>query len=161
MTRNLRIPLWTAYAVGTLVTCFVTMILADLGLDVAVLPALAAFVGVQEGGFAGGMFGLAVGVFGWLTGQGAECIFCCAAAGVLCGGWEGRHLRRFGWPCLISAGVALLGSELVKVVLWLLFESAKARTLLIVAGRELLWSMLVAALMCPLFLFIHRRLGRM
>lgn len=162
MTQRMRIPLWCAYGAATLLTLFLGMIFAGLGLPNDVLPALAAMVAVLEGGFTGGVFGLGLGLLGWLGGVGLEDILCCAVIAVACTRWEERRLRRFAGPCLGSALAGLVFTGLVRVVLRLAFGSGGSFvTLLSIAGKEAACSFVAVLLVCPLFLFIHRALSHM
>lgn len=145
---------WTAYLVGAALSCFLSMICANFGWSSDLFPALTAVVAVLEGSFAGGVFGLCLGMLGWLNGGGVEGILCCTAIGLAAGCLKGK---RTILTCLSAALVGLLLSSFVHVLFYLNRGSAAA--LICIVGAEVACSLALTALVCPLFLLGRRRAG--
>ncbi len=126
------------------------------------VPVVIAFVAVLEGSFAGSIFGLCLGLFSCLAqgGEGAGMIFLGAVIGMLAGLWQERKLRNPFFACLFSALAALLGVELVQILLQLLFASNGSLAAMgRIAAFETRYSILLAVPAYLPFRFVYRRLG--
>lgn len=157
--------LWTGYAVAFLIgQFFYAGIFARfplMGSVPVLLPAAVAIVAVLEGSTAGSVFGLCAGLFVCLApGQaGAGMILLGALLGMLCGFAAQRRLRRPFWPCMLEVLVSLFLTELVRTG-WELYSGAGSFGVLCrIAGWELVYSLLLAVPLYPLFRFVHQKLG--
>lgn len=158
--------LWLGYTVALLVLLFVTGgIFARFPLLGSVpdcLPAAIAFVAVLEGRFFGSVYGLGAGLLMTLvhTGHGSGMILLGAVIGMLAGGWYERRLRRYFFPCIMSAALALLAAAVLRGLAALVFApGASFFPVLRIAGLEAVYSLLLAVPAYPMFLFVHKHLS--
>lgn len=132
-----------------------------LGSVPVLLPVAVAMTAALEGSVAGSVFGLCAGLFVCLSpGEGgAGMILLGALLGMLCGFAARPKRRRFFLLCLLESLLSLAVTESIHIV-WGLYTGAGSLGVLCrIGGAELLYSLLLAVPACPLFRFVHKKLG--
>lgn len=164
--RRVSVPLWMGYTAAFLTAWFFSagccVHFPLMGSLPDLVPVCIAFAAVLEGSFAGSVFGLCLGLFSCLAqgGSGAGMIFFGAVIGMLAGLWQQHRLRRHWYACLSSAFLALVGVNALRILLRLVFTGGGSLAVMCrIAAFEVVYSMLLALPVYPLFRFIHRRLG--
>lgn len=155
--RRMSLPLWLGYGGAFLVAWFFSAGIFShfplMGSVPNLVPVCIAFVAVLEGGFAGGVAGLILGLFSWLTLGESTMIFLGAAIGLLAGMYRPR---RHDWLCCMFFGfLALAAVNGVRM----LAGGGSFAVMLRIAGWETVYSILLAPLFYPLFRLTHHHLG--
>lgn len=163
--RRGSVFLWIAYAIVFLICYFFAAGIFGrfplLGSVPNFIPVAIAMVAVLEGSFAGSIFGLCLGLFGFLaqgdTGPGF--LFVGAALGMLAGLLQRDRRRHTFGPCLLASAGCLLVTELVRVVAGLITGAGSLGALARIGALEGLYSLALALPAYFLFRFVYRRLG--
>lgn len=167
MTRQDLITKWTLYALGLLpvwwLELFVLARFPLFGVTPMLLPLAAVVVGVLEGPLAGAGYGLAVGILCdavYFSTNGAMTLGLTLvgwAAGAACTYVLDRNLL----GSILCSAVSLVAIGAGRVFVRMFTGVAPLHVLLGVAIPELLWSLAFAFLICPWFLLIQRRIGKL
>lgn len=163
--RRGNIFLWIAYAIVFLICYFFAAGIFGrfplLGSVPNFIPVAIAMVAVLEGSFAGSIFGLCLGLFGFLaqgdTGPGF--LFVGAVLGMLAGLLQRDRRRNTFGPCFVASAGCLLLTELVRVVAGLITGAGSLGALARIGALEGLYSLVLALPAYFLFRFVYRRLG--
>lgn len=157
---------WLCYALGVLpVWILETMVLNRLpvwGVIPVLLPLAGAAVSLWEGPFSGSLFGLFLGLFadGLYPGTPGGMTLGLALLGCLCGLLAQYGLRQNYLGYLLCSALSLTLIDLVRVA-WSFFSGlAPLPPLALLAGKEILWSLVFTIPIYPLFKWIHSRVGR-
>lgn len=165
MTRQDQIFKWSVYILGFLPVWILDAFLLGhwpvAGTRPILLPLAVVAVAVLEGATAGAVFGLGVGlvwVLGYPSAETALILFL-TVAGMLCGAACQEVLtQNFAGYLLCSAGT-LAALEFFRI-LWALFvQLASPATLLEVAGKELLWTLVWTPAVYLIFRLVFRKVG--
>ena len=163
--RRGSVFLWIAYAIVFLICYFFAAGIFGrfplLGSVPNFIPVAIAMVAVLEGSFAGSIFGLCLGLFGFLaqgdTGPGF--LFVGAVLGMLAGLLQRDRRRNTFGPCFVASAGCLLLTELVRVVAGLITGAGSLGALARIGALEGLYSLVLALPAYFLFRFVYRRLG--
>ena len=156
---------WVAYAAAFLIAYFFSAGIFShfplRGCVPALIPVAIAYAAALEGSFAGSVYGLCLGLFGYLVqpGTGAGMILGGAVIGMLAGCMQERRRRRLMPGCLLCALGALVLTELGQMFTAWFFDRGSLAALAGIAFFELLYSMLLAVPAWFLFHFVYRRFG--
>lgn len=126
------------------------------------LPLAVAMVSVREGASAGAGYGLFVGLFSVLLGEGPAMIFLFSLLGAVLGLIFRYGLQRDFWGCLLGSILALSLLDLLRMSALVIRDGASFFGLLSIALPELLWSILFFPLVFFLYYLAslsHRRRG--
>lgn len=157
---------WLAYALAlALVWVLEAYLLSALplfGIKPMLLPLCAAAVAVLEGASGGTGFGLAVGVLFDATHPGVPgvSILLMALLGLGLGLLAQYVLRQDLVGCLICSALALASIDALRIFRRLLLNSAPLDGMLVLAGKELGWSMCFAPLVYLVFRWVFNRVPK-
>ena len=163
--RRGNVFLWIAYALTFLICYFFAAGIfgrfALMGSVPNIIPVAIAMVAVLEGSLAGSIYGLCLGLFGFLAqgNSGPGRIFLGAVLGMLAGLLHQDRPRNTFGPCMLSSAGSLLLVELVRVVSGLATGAGSLATLARIGGFEALYSLILALPFYFLFRFVYRRFG--
>ena len=163
--RRGSVFLWIAYTIVFFICYFFAAGIfgrfALMGSVPNIIPVAIAIVAVLEGSFAGSIFGLCLGLFGFLAqgDTGPAFIFVGAVLGMLAGLLQRERPRHTLGPCLLASAGSLLLVELVRVLTGLAAGTGSLETMVSIALFEALYSLALALPAYPLFRFVHRRMG--
>lgn len=163
--RRGSVFLWIAYAIVFLICYFFAAGIFGrfplLGSVPDLIPVAIAIVAVLEGSFAGSIYGLCLGLFGFLArgDSSPSLIFLGAVLGMLAGLLQRDRQRHTLGSCLLASAGSLVLVELVRVLLGLAAGAGSVGALVHIALFEALYSLILALPAYPLFRFVHRRLG--
>lgn len=163
--RRGNVFLWIAYAIAFFICYFFAAGIfgrfALMGSVPNLIPVAIAMVAVLEGSFAGSIFGLCLGLFGFLaqgdTGPGF--IFVGAVLGMLAGLLQRDRRRNTFGPCFLASAGCLLLTELIRVASGLIAGTGSLGTLARIGAFEALYSLVLALPAYFLFRFVYRRFG--
>ena len=164
MSRRDFFVKWLAYTVAFFVGWFfVGGIFSRIpigGCVPTLIPAAVAIVAVLEGSTGGAIFGLCLGLLGCLSGwAGASLILCATLIGMFAGCLQERPRRSEAPVCLLSAVAAIVGTELVQLLLHRLAGQGSWLAVSRIALGEGLYSIVLAVPAYFLFYFVYRRFG--
>lgn len=163
MTERRGLLKWVAYTVAFFLVYFFSAGVFPrfpvYGAVPNMIPVMVAFFAIWEGSLPGSVYGLCLGLFQCLAqnGDGASLILLGAVVGMLFGLVDGKKLRHRLVVSMLCALGALLLVETVQVLGIWLFGSASLSTLLRIAGAELVYSLVLALPVYPLFRFAARQ----
>lgn len=162
MTRHDFFVKWTVYAVALLPIWFLeTYVLARLpifGVKPMLLILAAVAVATLEGAASGGAFGLAVGILcDALYGAGGAMTLGLTLIGIATGLAAQYLLRQNLLGCFLCSLGALLAVDACRVGWRLLSGVAELQPMLLVAGKEILWSLVFVTPIYFLFRWVHGR----
>ena len=163
--RRGNVFLWIGYALVFLICYFFAAGIFGrfplLGSVPNIIPVAIAMVAVLEGSFAGSIYGLCLGLFGYLAqgNTGPGLLFLGAVLGMLAGLLQRDRPRNTFGPCLLSSAGSLLLVELLQVLSGLFTGAGSLGTLVHIGACEGLYSLILALPCYFLFRFVYRRFG--
>ena len=163
--RRGSVFLWIAYTLVFFICYFFAAGIfgrfALMGSVPNIIPVAIAMVAVLEGSFAGSIFGLCLGLFGFLAqgDTGPAFIFVGAVLGMLAGLLQRDRRRNTFGPCMLASAGGLLLVELVRVLTGVAPGAGSLGALVHIAAFEGLYSLILALPFYFLFRFVYRRLG--
>lgn len=162
MTRHDFIVKWSVYAAALLpVWLLETYVLARVplfGVKPMLLPLAAVAVATLEGAAPGGAFGLAVGILcDALYGTAGAMTLGVTLIGIVAGFAAQYLLRQNLLGCFLCSLGALVAVDACRMGWRLLAGMAELSPMLMVAGKEILWSLVFVAPLYVLFHWVHER----
>lgn len=157
---------WLAYALALalvwLLEAYLLSALPLFGVKPMLLPLCAVATAVLEGSAGGAGFGLAVGLLFDATQPGVPgvTILLMALLGLGLGLLAQYVLRQDLVGCLICSALALFAIDGLRILWRLLVGSAPLRGMLILAGKEILWSMCFSPLVYLIFRWVFNRVPK-
>jgi len=160
MQRQRFLNTWAGYALALLPLLLLQgLVFPRLPFPGAVpflLPLAVAMLAVREGPSAGAGYGIFVGFFAVLLGEGTAMIFFLSLLGALLGLLFRYGLQRDFWGCFLGSFLALSLLALLRISALVIRDGASFFALVRIAIPELLWSMLFF----PLVFFLYHLAGR-
>lgn len=167
MTTKDFIIKWLAYALALAPVWFANAFLLPgfplLGVIPMLLPLAAVAVATLEGATAGAGFGLAVGILYdaiTLEGLPGAMTFLMALLGLGAGLLAQYALRQDLIGCLICSALALVVIDAMRIGVRFLNKAAPLEAMVLVAGKEILWSLCFAPFIYLLFRWVFRRVPK-
>lgn len=162
MTRHDFTVKWTVFVIALLPIWFLeSYVLARVplfGVKPMLLPLAAVAVAALEGAFPGGAFGLGVGILcDALYGTAGAMTLGLALIGVAAGLAAQYLLRQNLVGCFLCSVGALVAIDACRIAWRLLAGAAQLEPMLLVAGKEILWSLVFVPLVYVIFRWVHER----
>ena len=157
---------WLAYALALVPVWFAEAFLFSsfplFGVKPMLLPLAAMAVATLEGASAGAGFGLAVGVLleTVVPGQPGMSTFLMALLGLAAGLLAQYALRQDLVGCFVYSVMALAAIDAVRIAGRLLTGTGPLDAMLVVAGKEILWSLCFVPLVYLEFRWVFRRVPK-
>ena len=165
MTRQDQMYKWFIYALGLLPVWILDAFLLGryplYGTKPLLLMLAVVAVSVLEGAYAGGRFGLAVGLLwelGYAGGSGTMILFL-VLVGAVAGSAAQYALTQGFLGCFLCSALAMAALELVRVFLGVFTQQAALSVLLYVAAKEVLWTLIWTPLVYLVFYRIFLKVG--
>ena len=162
MTRHDFMVKWTFFAAALLpvwiLESYVFARVPLFGVKPMLLPLAVVAVATLEGPASGGAFGLAVGILcDALYGGAGSMTLGLTLVGVGAGFTAKYLLRQNLLGCFLCAVGGLCAIDVCRVLRRLLTRAAALEPMLLVAGKEILWSLIFVAPIYLLFRWVHER----
>ena len=157
---------WLAYALALLPLWLLETYLLSryplFGVKPMLLPLCAMAVATLEGATAGAGFGLAVGMLfdAMDPGSAGAMIFIMALLGLGAGLLSQYALRQDLIGCFLCSVLALAVMDALRIGSRLLVGAAPLRPMLVLAGKEILWSLCFVPLVYLVFRWVFRRVPK-
>ncbi len=165
MTRQDQIYKWFIYALGLLPVWILDAFLLGryplYGTKPLLLVLAVVVVSVLEGAYAGGRFGLAVGLLwelGYAGGFGAMILFL-VLVGAVAGSASQYALTQGFLGCFLCSAVAMTALEFIRIFLGVFTQQGALSVLLSVAVKEVLWTLVWTAPVYLVFYAIFLKVG--
>ena len=121
--------------------------IAPMGVKAMFVPTLVVAIGLFEGGFWGGVFGMVAGLFCDMASTDTTVLYTVffAAEGFLAGMLADIYINRRFYSCLILSLAALVFTALLRIVPLWIYRGADIALLLRTGALQTLWSLPFAA----------------
>lgn len=156
---------WGLYGLALLPLCFLqTVVLTHVplwGVRPMLLPLAAAVVAVLEGAVGGAGYGIYVGAWCELLTPGSFGLqiigFC--LLGVLVGSSFRDGIQQTLWGCFLCTLLAFAVLDLARILLRIVMGMGSIPGMLLLAGSEILWSMVFFPVVYWIYRWSYRRVG--